>query len=220
MRLLLGILAFGIWSFGSGYWYVCKIKGHCWGDDLRPVKIVNEGMAPKIEGEPAVESNGASEMATVDGDDGSDTEALSESEGDFAEEVEASRESDPNVGYAADLPEVLQSPHAILFAYAKPIISKQGDTDSYIQALQVHLNSNPQARIRIAGYTDDTAAKWKNKELSMKRAEAIASLLEAEGISRDKMDLEAMGEANPVATNETPAGRRLNRRAEITVFNP
>lgn len=217
MRLLLGLLAFGIWSFGSGYWYVCKIKGHCWGDDLRPVEIVNEGIDSRLL-HPAPPELGSSDFVELDQGDLADTEVVSETDDvDLEADLEAEGMSPEEL---AELPLDLQAPHAILFGYAKPIISANGDTEAYIKSLAGYLTSHPQAKVRIAGYTDDTAAKWKNKELSMKRAEAIAVMLEAEGISRDKMELEAMGEANPIATNETPAGRKRNRRAEITVLNP
>ncbi|BDV00053.1 hypothetical protein TDMWS_01380 [Thermodesulfomicrobium sp. WS] len=54
-------------------------------------------------------------------------------------------------------------------------------------------------------------------ELSLRRAQAVADFLIQEGVSATKMRVEGFGRFRPRTTNETPEGRRQNRRVEITL---
>ena len=57
-----------------------------------------------------------------------------------------------------------------------------------------------------------------NWELSNARADAVASLL-GDGIARDHLTVAGRGQADPIASNDTPAGRDANRRTELIVSN-
>jgi OOP family OmpA-OmpF porin len=70
-------------------------------------------------------------------------------------------------------------------------------------------------RLRIVGHTDSVGAADYNRELSQRRAEAVADYLADRGLDRDAMTVEGRGETEPVATNETEAGRAENRRVVI-----
>ena len=73
-------------------------------------------------------------------------------------------------------------------------------------------------QVRVMGFADSRGDKSYNKELSERRAEAVKSYLVNTGkIATDRVSVEPMGEAMPVATNATPAGRQENRRVEIVV---
>jgi outer membrane protein OmpA-like peptidoglycan-associated protein len=73
-------------------------------------------------------------------------------------------------------------------------------------------------QVRVMGFADSRGDKSYNKELSEKRAEAVKSYLVANGkITAERVSVEPMGEAMPVASNATPAGRQENRRVEIAV---
>lgn len=70
-------------------------------------------------------------------------------------------------------------------------------------------------RIEIIGYTDSQGSADYNRELSRRRAEAVADYLANEGVDRDMMSVSGRGEADPVATNATEEGRSKNRRVII-----
>ena len=73
-------------------------------------------------------------------------------------------------------------------------------------------------QVRVMGFADSRGDKSYNKELSEKRAEAVKNYLVTNGkITADRVSVEPMGEAMPVASNATPAGRQENRRVEIAV---
>ncbi len=71
------------------------------------------------------------------------------------------------------------------------------------------------ANIRIMGFADSRGTAGYNKELSEKRAEAVKAELIASGLDMNKVTVYGMGEASPVATNDTKAGMAENRRVQI-----
>ena len=74
------------------------------------------------------------------------------------------------------------------------------------------------SQVRVMGFADSHGDKNYNKELSEKRAEAVKNYLVATGnIAATRVSVEPMGEAMPVASNATAAGRQENRRVEIAV---
>ncbi|BBM66234.1 membrane protein [Vibrio alfacsensis] len=79
------------------------------------------------------------------------------------------------------------------------------------------MNTYPQAQVEITGYSDTTGSEAYNQALTEKRAEAVAEQFKAEGIAAERMTVKGMGEANPVASNETREGREENRRVEVVV---
>ena len=81
----------------------------------------------------------------------------------------------------------------------------------------------PQNNVGIEGYTDDRPIKysgWKsNWELSSARALSVLHyLVNEKGISPDRLQATGYGEYHPVASNDTKAGRQLNRRVEIVIL--
>jgi outer membrane protein OmpA-like peptidoglycan-associated protein len=72
--------------------------------------------------------------------------------------------------------------------------------------------------VRVYGFTDSLGSKDYNKNLAEDRAAAVESWLVKNGdISSNRISLNAVGEARPVATNKTEKGRQENRRVEIVV---
>ena len=72
--------------------------------------------------------------------------------------------------------------------------------------------------VRVMGFTDSRGSRGYNRELSAKRAEAVKDYLVRQGkIEAARVSVEPMGDAQPVASNATAAGRQENRRVEIAV---
>jgi outer membrane protein OmpA-like peptidoglycan-associated protein len=71
--------------------------------------------------------------------------------------------------------------------------------------------------IDVVGHTDSTGAYQYNMELSQKRAASVAQYLQAQGVSPARIVTQGMGPQLPVASNDTPEGRQLNRRVELVL---
>ena len=71
----------------------------------------------------------------------------------------------------------------------------------------------------IGGYTDGIGSVNYNIKLSQKRAQAVVDYLVSKGIKNHNLNVVGYGKANPIATNDTPEGRSMNRRVEIKVIS-
>jgi outer membrane protein OmpA-like peptidoglycan-associated protein len=80
------------------------------------------------------------------------------------------------------------------------------------------LEAYPNSKITVTGYTDSRGSDDINIKLSRDRAEAVKTWLLAQtGVSSDRVFTQGAGENDPAASNETAAGRQMNRRVDITV---
>jgi len=77
------------------------------------------------------------------------------------------------------------------------------------------LKENPGLRVEIQGHTDSIGPEEYNMQLSKERAQAVADYLAGHGICPDLMIVVGVGEADPVASNDTEEGRAKNRRVQI-----
>ncbi|WP_375186165.1 OmpA family protein [Pseudooceanicola sp.] len=75
----------------------------------------------------------------------------------------------------------------------------------------------PGLRIQIAGHTDSIGSASANQSLSERRAASVVEFLTGKGLDRNRMISVGLGEAQPVADNDTDAGRSRNRRIEFSV---
>jgi len=71
--------------------------------------------------------------------------------------------------------------------------------------------------VSIEGFTDSRGADDMNLKLSQDRANAVRDYLASQGVKAEKLRAIGRGEANPVASNDTPEGRANNRRVELVV---
>lgn len=79
-----------------------------------------------------------------------------------------------------------------------------------------YLTYKKSARVEISGHTDNVGSAKKNKTLSEDRAQACREYLISRGIDGDRIVARGYGDEKPVASNDSEAGRQLNRRIEAT----
>jgi outer membrane protein OmpA-like peptidoglycan-associated protein len=78
------------------------------------------------------------------------------------------------------------------------------------------LTENPGVRIKIIGHTDSDGADAANLDLSKRRAASVkAELSKNFGIDESRIETDGAGETKPVAPNDTPVNKALNRRVEF-----
>lgn len=83
--------------------------------------------------------------------------------------------------------------------------------DNFAQSLQ----QNPSTTVNIVGHTDSTGSPAVNEPLSLQRADATRDYLVTRGVAANRFQIDGRGAREPVANNDTEAGRARNRRVEI-----
>lgn len=86
-----------------------------------------------------------------------------------------------------------------------------------VEPLAALLANNPDFGVRIEAYVDSRGTESELQRLTQDRAEALAGRLVAAGVDGARIQASGLGTANPVAANNTPAGRQRNRRIELTL---
>ncbi|XXE30556.1 OmpA family protein [Pseudomonas sp. R4-83] len=72
-------------------------------------------------------------------------------------------------------------------------------------------------RVRVDGHTDASGKETYNQQLSLRRAKSVANVLGTVGMKQENIQLQGLGSSEPVASNDTAAGRTENRRVAIVV---
>ncbi len=103
----------------------------------------------------------------------------------------------------------------VLFATGKYELSQ--DANLKLARLSGVILAHPGLKLRIEGYTDSTGSEAFNLTLSGQRADAARMFLIGQGLNPQDVTSAGMGQSNPVANNDTAAGRQQNRRVEIIV---
>ena len=75
-----------------------------------------------------------------------------------------------------------------------------------------------QTIVEVSGHTDSIGSEAVNQRLSEQRAASVGNYLIGQGLQRERFEIVGMGKRYPVASNDTDAGRALNRRVEIRVL--
>lgn len=86
-----------------------------------------------------------------------------------------------------------------------------------IQSIAANLVTYPNSNIEVVGHTDNVGTAALNQDLSERRAYAVSSLLLSAGVPAARVVTYGKGFNQPVASNDTEAGRAKNRRVEILV---
>jgi len=103
----------------------------------------------------------------------------------------------------------------VLFDTGRAEIKSGGmrNMDKLVSFLQTY----PQRRAQVEGFTDSVGSDSLNQELSARRADAVRSALVSRGIAGDRIGTQGYGESFPVAGNDSAGGRQMNRRVEIVL---
>lgn len=109
----------------------------------------------------------------------------------------------------------LNMPGNITFGVDKSDVSS--DFYEVLDSVALVLIEFNKTLVEVAGHTDSTGAESYNQELSQRRADSVAAYLRSRKVNGERLLIIGAGESYPVATNDTPAGRQLNRRVEITI---
>jgi ompA/motB domain protein len=110
---------------------------------------------------------------------------------------------------------VTMKENMVNFAFNSSELSSSAKTN--LDKLAKVLVNNPDTNINIYGHTDSKGTDAYNMTLSEKRANSVVNYLASHGVKRNRMFAKGMGESDPVATNETEAGRAENRRVEFAI---
>jgi outer membrane protein OmpA-like peptidoglycan-associated protein len=78
------------------------------------------------------------------------------------------------------------------------------------------LNEVPDVKIKIFGHTDSDGDDAKNMDLSKRRATSVKNeLIKSFGVKANQLETDGLGETKPIAPNDTPVNKALNRRVEF-----
>ncbi|MEX0313653.1 MAG: OmpA family protein [Allomuricauda sp.] len=121
-------------------------------------------------------------------------------------------------------PEVTEEVQKQLNDYARTILFDTGkssikaeSTSVMVDIIQI-LNEYPNAKFTVEGHTDSVGSAKLNQSLSEKRANSVRDFLIDKGIAAGRLTAIGYGEDKPIATNNTRAGRKQNRRVEINLI--
>jgi hypothetical protein len=81
------------------------------------------------------------------------------------------------------------------------------------------MKENPKLVIEIAGHTDNVGSEADNQRLSLNRSNEVVNYLIARGIDKSRIQAKGYGASNPIAPNNSPEGRALNRRTELRIIS-
>ena len=93
----------------------------------------------------------------------------------------------------------------------------RADAAQNLRTLAASLAEYPNTDLLIVGHTDAVGTSEYNQTLSQRRATAAVNYLVAQGVSPARLRAVGRGETEPIATNDTEAGRQANRRIEIAI---
>lgn len=104
----------------------------------------------------------------------------------------------------------------LLYDFDSDVVRPEARTN--LHELAVSLEKYPGSDVLILGHTDQLGSGAYNQGLSDRRANSAATYLISQGVGGTRIGTRGLGETEPVATNETEAGRQANRRVEVSIF--
>ncbi len=101
----------------------------------------------------------------------------------------------------------------VLFASGESILIPSSFSE--LNVIASYMKVDPNLQIEIFGHTDNAGEESKNIQLSMKRATAIGEYLISNGVRSSQVSSNGFGSSKPIVSNDTPEGRKQNRRVEF-----
>ena len=167
--------------------------------------------------------DGAGDAVTDAGDAATDAaesagETVAETT-DIGEEATADAAEDPQVATSAPVAgstiNELLDLEPITFAVNSAEITAEGQ--AVLADVVEFMNGNPDVNVEIGGHTDSDGDDAVNLELSQNRADSVMTFLVSEGVAAERMTTAGFGETQPIAGNDTPENKAINRRIEFTI---
>lgn len=94
---------------------------------------------------------------------------------------------------------------------------KTEENKKFIDDAKAYLAEHKDKKLSLTGHSDSDGPDEMNQTLSEKRANAVEKQITASGFAKNQLSTDAKGEKEPIATNETPEGKKANRRVSIVV---
>ena len=104
----------------------------------------------------------------------------------------------------------------VFFETGSAALKKESLTE--LNRLKKLMDDNLSLKIQINGHTDNVGSESGNLKLSDDRAKAVYDFLVTNKIDAKRLKFKGFGEAMPVASNDTEAGRQQNRRTEFVII--
>jgi outer membrane protein OmpA-like peptidoglycan-associated protein len=104
----------------------------------------------------------------------------------------------------------------LLFDVDKAVLKEESRQE--LSKLATILNKYEDTEILLEGHTDATGSEEHNLELSRLRAQAVSNYLASLEVDPTRFTIMGYGESQPIASNETIEGRKLNRRVEVAIY--
>lgn len=111
---------------------------------------------------------------------------------------------------------VVNFPSGLLFDFDQANLRSASRAD--LADLAESVRSYEGRELLIVGHTDAVGTDEYNLRLSEQRAQSAADYLVSQGVPRSDIRIVGRGETEPIASNDTPDGRQLNRRVEVAIF--
>jgi OOP family OmpA-OmpF porin len=108
-------------------------------------------------------------------------------------------------------------PMNLYFPTAQASYIQTPDNQRFFEEAKAYLAAHPGQKLTLTGHTDDEGDAADNLALSKQRAQAVGQQFQKRGIAAAQLLTKGRGEAEPVASNQTPAGRKANRRVTVVV---
>lgn len=121
----------------------------------------------------------------------------------------------PRIIATANGQKTLEVPVSVTFPSNESALAP--DYAALAKQLAAVIAADPSVRVVVTGHADSTASAAYNMKLSLSRAATVAKALVDNGLKPDSVVVAGKGESQPVASNETPAGRAQNRRVEFSL---
>jgi outer membrane protein OmpA-like peptidoglycan-associated protein len=211
-------LVFLLWAAICWRWYVCGVKQAC-----KPTTNVAtvQDITPAIEEDTAavayIPPEGSENVYNKNNSNAAANNSIKQNTSGSGGGTGAPAKSGSTVTDAIDVAQVedLIDKMVIYFPYNSTRKVDDEAIDDYLSQLANRLIASG-GIATITGHTDFVGDAAANKTFGMQRAVGIRNILIKKGVPKDKIKVRSFGDTKPVATNDTPRGRYLNRRVEIT----